>query len=295
MACSYRAPVRHLTLFLTAATLAGCVAAPEPEVSSDQQGLWDPAARRERSIAIRDVAAGTGMTNGVLLAGIAQVETGLSHCWSEATWACQGPQSPSCGGPVIAGASDGPCSDQQGGLGMFQFDGGTFAQTLARDGEEILLLEGNITHAVDFVSARVVEEIAGVSTNDEAIAWLNQVPVAPGDGVFEEWIALLACRYNGCCGCSSQEAKYRDATVAAAAEFEDGFWNPPPEPPPEPPPDPDQPPPDSDDDPPQFPDDPSADDPGQDALMGGCRAAPGASSGLVLVLAALIALRRRLR
>lgn len=22
--------------------------------------------------------------------GIAQVETGLSHCWSEATWACQG-------------------------------------------------------------------------------------------------------------------------------------------------------------------------------------------------------------
>jgi len=91
---------------------------------ADHDSALSGAARRPRSEAIRDVGASRGMLNGVLLAGIAQVETGLSHCWSEATWACQGPFSSYCGGPVIAGAGDGPCSDQQGGLGMFQFDTG---------------------------------------------------------------------------------------------------------------------------------------------------------------------------
>ncbi len=200
--------------------------APGPdEVADVQQGL-SGAARRPRSEAIRDVAAGEGLTNGVLLAGIAQVETGLSHCWSEATWACQGLSSPSCGGgPVIAGASDGPCSSQQGGLGMFQFDGGTYSQTIARDGEEILLLEGNIAHAVAFVAERVRQDIPGVDSIPEAIEWLNAVPVQAGDPMFEQWIALVSCRYNGCCGCSSQEGKYRDATLAAKTEFEDGFWD----------------------------------------------------------------------
>lgn len=74
------------------------------------------------------------------------------------------PNSTSCGGgPVIAGASDGPCSAQQGGLGMFQFDGGNFTQTLARDGRDILLtLDGNIRHAVDFVVNIVNQEVDGV-------------------------------------------------------------------------------------------------------------------------------------
>jgi len=196
-----------------------------PQIGTEVQGL-SGAARRPRSEAIRDVAAGEGMTNGVLLAGIAQVETGLSHCWSEATWACQGLDSPSCGGgPVIAGAADGPCSAMQGGLGMFQFDGGTFSQTIARDGEAILLLEGNIAHAVEFVAERVRQDIAGVDSIPEAIDWLNAVPIEVGNPVFEQWIALVSCRYNGCCGCSSQEGKYRDATIASYGEFEAGFWD----------------------------------------------------------------------
>jgi hypothetical protein len=74
--------MRSLCPLVLSIALLGCASAdaPEPEVGSEQQGLWDPDARRERSIAIRDVAAGAGMSNGVLLAGIAQVETGLSHC-----------------------------------------------------------------------------------------------------------------------------------------------------------------------------------------------------------------------
>src|SRR3954469_7132312 len=62
-----------------------------------------------RYVVIRDAASARGVRNAYLLAGIANTETGLAQCWSEATWACQGPSSPDCGGgPVIAGASDGP-------------------------------------------------------------------------------------------------------------------------------------------------------------------------------------------
>lgn len=195
----------------------------EPEIGTEVQGL-SGAARRPRSEAIRDSAATMGLTNGALLAGIAQVETGLSHCWSEATWACQGPTSNSCGGPVIAGSADGPCSAQQGGLGMFQFDGGTYAQTIARDGAEVLELDGNIRHAVEFVTARVSEEVAGVDTTQQALDWLNGITVEAGNARFEEWIEIVSCRYNGCCGCSTQEGKYRTATLDALGEFEPGFW-----------------------------------------------------------------------
>src|SRR5690348_13972504 len=182
------------------------------------------AARRPRSAAIRDVAASRGLTNGVLLAGIAQVETGLSHCWSEATWACKGPTSSFCGGPVIAGASDGPCSSQQGGLGMFQFDAGTYQQTLARDGQAILQLDGNISHAVDFVANIVAQEVSGVNNRAEAIAWMNSIPIVSTNARFKQWNDILACRYNGRCGSASQAAKYRDATLSAFTEFGNGFW-----------------------------------------------------------------------
>ncbi len=212
-------------VFLAACTAEQGAPAPDDGIGSTVQGLSDPAARRTRAEHIRDAAADKGLTNGALLAGIAQVETGLSHCWSEATWACQGPYSGSCGGPVIAGAADGPCSSQQGGLGMFQFDGGTYSQTLARDGQEILDLDGNIRHAVNFVAERVRQDISGVSSTADAINWLNSVPVQAGNAKFEQWISLVSCRYNGCCGCSSQEAKYRNATLDLDGEFGAGFWN----------------------------------------------------------------------
>jgi hypothetical protein len=193
-------------------------------IDDDRQEL-SGAARRPRSERIRDVSASTGLTNGLLLAGIASVETGLSHCWSEATWACQGPRSSFCNGPVIAGASDGPCSAQQGGLGMFQFDAGTYQQTLNRDGTAILQLDGNISHAVDFVANIVIQEVAGVTNRAQAIAWMNSVPVVSGNAKFNQWGAILACRYNGRCGSATQAAKYKDATLAMLNEFGAAFWS----------------------------------------------------------------------
>ena len=182
------------------------------------------APRLARATAIRDVAAAQGLHNGVLLAGIAQVESTLAHCWSEAKWACQGPYSQSCGGPVIAGAADGPCEARQGGLGMFQFDGGDYDQTLARDGASILELDGNIAHAVDFVVGITRRELPELRTREEALAWIDAIPVRADDPAFTRWTALLACRYNGACGSARQIAKYRDATLALRDEFGDAFW-----------------------------------------------------------------------
>ena len=206
--------------------MAGCaLPLDESTAGSDSQYLGlTGAARQPRAALIRDVAAGAGVTNGVLLAGIAQVESGLSHCWSEATWACQGPYSPSCGGPVIAGAADGPCSAQQGGLGMFQFDGGNHTQTVARDGEAILLLEGNIARGVAFLTSMVMRNVPGIDTVEAALAHLNAIPIVQGDPQFQAWNDLLACRYNGRCGSATQAAKYGDATLGVLTEFGPDFW-----------------------------------------------------------------------
>ena len=201
---------------------------PALEVKSSAHPL-SAETRLARVTAIRDVAAGMGVFNGPLLAGIAQSETGMAHCWSEATWACQGPSSPSCeDGPVIAGAADGPCSARQGGLGMYQFDAGTYDDTLARDGEDILLIEGNIAKAVDFVLTRVTEEIAGAADWQAAIGWLNSIPMEAGTPLMEAWASMIVCRYNGCCSdaavCLERRAKYRDNAIDIYNEYGPAFW-----------------------------------------------------------------------
>ena len=102
---------------------------------------------------MKAAAAAKGVPNNAyLLAGIAYAETGLAHCWSEATWACKGPNSSDCGGgPVIAGAGDGPCSAQQGGLGMFQFDAGTYSQTLKAYGSDVLTVGDSAVRAMQLL------------------------------------------------------------------------------------------------------------------------------------------------
>lgn len=202
----------------------------------DPQGLgWNgdtapvaqlsPEQRRDRAERIRDAAASVGMTNGVLLAGIGQAETSLAHCWSEATWACQGPASSTCdGGPVIAGAADGPCSAQQGGLGMFQFDSGTYAQTIATYGEDVVTIEGNVGAVVPFLVTRAIQSVNGVNNEQEALAWMNSIPVVDGDPLYEEWLYFVAWRYNGCMGCTSVQKKYRDGTRMLWDEFGADFW-----------------------------------------------------------------------
>lgn len=214
---------------VTVFVMGACLGTPEPGDFAAAESNLTAAQRRARAGQIRDAAAANGITQGYLLAGIADAETSMSQCWSELTWACQGPASADCGGgPVVAGAGDGACSLMQGGLGMFQFDAGTYDQTLAREGTRVLTVAGNTAAAVDFVVAMVIRSshISGVDTRDQAIAWLNAVRI--GNGQWDAWITTVTHYYNGCApgaSCfSSRYANYRDHTVNVYNEMGASFW-----------------------------------------------------------------------
>jgi hypothetical protein len=191
------------------------------------------ASKQPRYVTIKNAASARGLRNAYLLAGIANTETNLAHCWSEATWACQGPPSPDCGGgPVIAGAADGPCSIQQGGLGMFQFDAGTFQQTLQRYGNHVLTVDGQVGAAIDYATWMV--KISAYTTNAEtdakARAWIDNFD--PNNATLrDQWIKTVLHYYNGCqpgWSCWAPRYKtYSDGYFAAISEPGGlAFWTP---------------------------------------------------------------------
>src|SRR6185436_2215448 len=107
-------------MILLAASTAACGSIGEDSEDFEERSVLSELSTQQklpRYARVRDVAARRGIPrNAFLLAGIANEETGLAQCWSEATWACPGPRSPDCAGePVIAGAGDGPCNIEQGG------------------------------------------------------------------------------------------------------------------------------------------------------------------------------------
>ncbi len=171
------------------------------EQSEDLQESLTAAEKEPRYERIRDALRTRGVKkSGYLFAGIANSETGLVMCWSEATWACKGPVSADCGGgPVIAGSGDGPCSLKEGGLGLFQFDAGTFNQTLAAYGSDVLTIDGQMGHAVDYVVGMVRDSIytTNAETDAKALAWLDAFD--PSDPVLrDQWIKTVVRYYNGC-------------------------------------------------------------------------------------------------
>jgi len=189
----------------------------------------DPVVRRQRAEVVRDTAARMGLHNAALLGGIAMAETGFAHCAAESAHACRGPASDACGGgPVIAGAADGPCAAKQGGLGMFQFDAGTYAQTLAQYGDGILTVEGSAAEAVAFVVEKAQLDIPAAKDRRAALAWLDSIPMDAGAPAMAAWAQLMACRYNGCCAatttCAARAAGYRDHALAIYREYGADFW-----------------------------------------------------------------------
>jgi hypothetical protein len=216
-------------------------APPDPAVSPGQDPGADPSmpisaqvsvAKGPRYAAIRAAASARGMRNAFLLAGIANDETGLAQCWSEAQWACQGPSSPDCGGgPVIAGSADGPCGNQQGGLGMFQFDAGTYTDTLNRYGNAVLTVDGQIGAAIDYATNMV--KISAYTTNAEtdakARAWINNFD--PNNAQLrDQWISTVVRYYNGCQpGWSCWSARYQTYSDGYNAAIDEAgglaFWN----------------------------------------------------------------------
>ncbi len=194
---------RSLIHFIALASVLGACAGSEiepipidPPDPRFEKALTD-GERHARLLRVLEAASRVGLRRGALLAGIASAETGLVHCWREATWACQGPWSESCGGPVVAGAGDGPCWWREGGLGMFQLDGGNHDETLTREGDAVLTLEGNVGRAVEFmVSMLVRSAYVSVNTRAEAMDWVASVH--PGGAGYDAWIRTVTHYYNGC-------------------------------------------------------------------------------------------------
>jgi hypothetical protein len=225
---------RIMLLFLAAGCTVGEEAKPqlvdESEPAMGEVQLAIPV-RDQRYRIIRDAANVRGITNGYLLAGIANDETNLAMCWSEATWACKGPASPDCGGgPIIAGSADGPCGNQQGGLGMFQFDAGTYQQTINKYGASVLTIDGQTAAAIDYVTWMV--KISAYTTNAETDAkareWINRFD--PNNAALrDQWIKTTVRYYNGCQeGWSCWNARYQTYLDGYRRAIDEpgglGFW-----------------------------------------------------------------------
>ena len=187
-------------------------------------GMQTTVAKMPRYSAIKTAARTRGMRNAYLVAGIANARTGLAQCWSEATWACQGPASADCNnGPVIANLAAGPCSAQQGGLGMFQFDSGTYSQTVSHYGNDVLTVEGQVSHALDDVLGmiKLSAYTSNTDTDQKASAWVNSFD--PTNATLrDQWISTVVRYYDGCQPGSScwtmRYQSYSDAYAAALSE-----------------------------------------------------------------------------
>jgi len=215
---------------LAIGALCAVVACATPDESVLEQPALTLQQRHDRLALIRDSAREVGVYNAALIGGIAISETNLAHCYDEVSFGCPGPASPSCnGGPIIAGGADGPCSDMQGGLGMFQFDAGTYAQTVSTYGESILTVEGNTAQVVAFLVERMKQSVDGITDWMSAVDYINSIPLEAGNPVTDAWGAFLACRYNGCCSqsatCIMRGDKYRDNGIDLYTEMGADFWH----------------------------------------------------------------------
>lgn len=186
---------------------------------------------RARCDQIKTTAADRGITNPVVIAGIANHETHLVQCLSEWPIHCAGPHSNDCGGPVLAGSGDGPCGVQQGGLGMFQFDAGTYNQTLSAYGNEVLSVAGNIDAGIDVIihKLRVCQHTSALVPSEQAaIDFINSA--TPGTANYEKYISSMASCYNGCqphftsCSHEGMRSEYKAGVQELRDAFGDEYW-----------------------------------------------------------------------
>lgn len=209
----------------------GCApnnAEPEGELGVARSEL-SSAVRRARATTIRDAARADGITNGLMVAMLAEEETYLNHCHSEApTWSCPGPASPDCGGgAVISGGGDGACSLDQGGLSLFQIDDGTESQTVAAHGARVLTIEGSAHVAINrLIDKLIASSYLSISTRAEAITFLNNLRI--DDANWTNYISTLVRYWNGCprsAACwSNRFPKYNTAARTLLSEMGRDFW-----------------------------------------------------------------------
>lgn len=219
---------------LAATCMLSCVPSGDEDLGVLESEL-SHAVRRDRSALIRDTAAAQGITNGLMIAMIAEEETYLSHCASEFP-ACPGPASSDCGGrAVMSGGGDGACSLNRGGLGMFQIDDGTESDTVRVHGAGVLTMTGNTQVAIDrVINKLIVSHYVGISTRADAISFLNNLRI--DDANWDHWIRTLVRYWNGCREGAScwrdRYTKYDRAARTLLSEMGRPFWYPDTMPPP---------------------------------------------------------------
>ncbi len=191
-------PLPLVALSLVALGCGAIESTGDPETASSFDDALTGNQKRAVCDHIKTVAGNHGITNPLIVSGVPNTETGLVQCWKDAQWACQGPYSNYCGGPVIPGSADGPCAQQQGGLAMYQFDAGTYAQTLAAYGGAIVELDGAIDQGINTIVQKVWSCSASPHFNSqgEVIAWMNAAK--PGTASYETFLSVMAQCYNGC-------------------------------------------------------------------------------------------------
>jgi hypothetical protein len=176
---------------------------------------------------IEQVAAARGITNPLLIAGIANGETNLAHCRADYyTQQCRQsagtPTSPSCGGgSVLVGNADSSCD--QGGLGLFQIDYGTQEQTIAHYGARVLALDGNIDIGIDHIlndlwicSLTPSWGSNATVAHAKAIAWLNAAK--RGTAAYNTFFMCMSRHYNGA-GTQAEADYYKAKTEDVFAHY----------------------------------------------------------------------------
>lgn len=204
-------------LVLIASATAACTADESETDTIDDQvddaaanpppdGLRPYLARGSVVSTIERIAAARGITNPLLVAGIANGETNLSHCRADyyvqqCRQSAGTPVSPSCGGgSVLVGNADLSCD--QGGLGLFQIDYGTQEQTIHHYGARVLALEGNIDIGIDHIlndlwicSLTPSWGSDATVAHQKAIAWLNAAK--RGTAAYDTFFMCMSRHYNG--------------------------------------------------------------------------------------------------
>jgi hypothetical protein len=82
---------------------------------------------------------------------------------------------------------------------MFQFDAGTFTDTINKYGPAVLTIPGQTSAAIDYVTrmVRISAYTTDAETDEKARAWINRFD--PGNAALrDQWIKTVVRYYNGC-------------------------------------------------------------------------------------------------
>jgi len=82
---------------------------------------------------------------------------------------------------------------------MFQFDAGTFTDTLNKYGNDVLTIAGNTSHAINYVinMVKVSAYTTNAETDAKALQWINNFDFGNGT-LRDQWIKTVTRYYNGC-------------------------------------------------------------------------------------------------